>query len=377
MSAGRSPVRRAVLAIAVVASFVVAAAAIAYVVLAGNSGTDRPAVRLKTASDEVVKGKVSTRISVQGTLGYARPRALDASRAGVVTWLPEVGERVGFGARIYSLDAQPILLLRGGIPMWRKFAEGMSGGPDVQQLETDLQGMGYFFGTVDQTFTHETAEAVARLQEALGEHCAPPRLKRDQVPADRPTCGALPLGSIVFGTEAFRVAKRSVAPGDQVAAGSPLLGISAGRKIVHADVELEDQRLARPGTKVTVTLPDGSSAKGVVRKVGSASESRDSGTGLKSVVVPTTIALPEQRQVRRFQQAAVTVGFADVQRRDVLSVPVEALVALGEHRFGVEVIGRSGAIRRLPVKAGLFAGGRVVVSGRGIHAGLRVVVPGV
>jgi hypothetical protein len=376
MRTGRFPVRRALTVVAVVVSLAAALAAIAYVVLAGDAGSGPPPARLKTASDEVVKGKVSTRISVQGTLGYARPRQVDAGRPGVVTWLPETGDHVGFGARIYALDAQPILLLRGSTPMWRKFAEGMSGGPDVQQLETDLQGMGYFFGTVDQTFTHETAEAIARLQTAVAENCAPrPRTKG--VPSDRPTCGVLPLGSIVFGTEGFRVSKRIASPGDQVGVGSPLLGISAGRKVVHADVELDDQRLARPGTKVTVTLPDGSTAKGVVKKVGSATESRDSGTGLTSVVVPTTIALPEQRQVKDFQQAAVTVEFADVQRRDVLSVPVEALVALGEHKFGVEVLARSGAIRRLPVKVGLFAGGRVVVSGHGIHAGLKVVVPGV
>jgi hypothetical protein len=376
MRAGRFSVRRIVAALVTVVAFVVAAAAIAYVVLAGGSGSGPPATRLKTASAEVVKGKVSTRISVQGTLGYARPRPLDAGRSGVVTWLPETGDRIEFGARIYSLDAEPILLLRGSNPMWRKFAEGMSGGPDVQQLETDLQSTGYFSGTVDQTFTKETAKAIARLQDALAEHCAP-RSRKSKVPRDRPTCGVLPLGSIVFGTEEFRIAKRSVAPGDQVSEGSPLLGVSAGRKVVHADVGLDDQRLARPGTKVTVTLPDGNSARGVVRKIGSATESRDSSTGLTTVVLPTTIALPLQRQVKDFQEAAVTVDFADVQRQDVLSVPVEALVAMGEHHFGVEVLERSGAIRRLPVKVGIFAGGRVVVSGHGIHAGLAVVVPAV
>jgi hypothetical protein len=59
----------------------------------------------------------------------------------------------------------------------------------------------------------------------------------------------------------------------------------------------------------------------------------------------------------------------------VLSVPVEALLALSGDRFGVEVLQADGTTKRMPVTTGLFAAGRVEVSGDGISAGQKVVVP--
>jgi multidrug efflux pump subunit AcrA (membrane-fusion protein) len=153
-----------------------------------------------------------------------------------------------------------------------------------------------------------------------------------------------------------------------------VLRVSAARKVVRADVELDDRRLATRGTTVSVSLPDGTSAKAVVAAVGSAIEKELSG-GEGAVVIPTTIRFRHQRKAKGFGHAAVTIHFADVQRRDALTVPVEALIALGANRFGVEVPAPNGAIRRVPVRTGLFAGGRVVVSGHGIHRGLKIVVP--
>jgi hypothetical protein len=92
-------------------------------------------------------------------------------------------------------------------------------------------------------------------------------------------------------------------------------------------------------------------------------------------VVPTTIALRGRRRIEGLTRAPVTVQLTSAQRRDVLSVPVEALVALSDTRFAVEVPAASGVLRRVPVTTGLFAAGRVVVSGPGLRAGLSVVVP--
>jgi hypothetical protein len=58
----------------------------------------------------------------------------------------------------------------------------------------------------------------------------------------------------------------------------------------------------------------------------------------------------------------------------VLAVPVTALLALRAGHFGVEIVTPSGAHRVVPVTAGIFAGGRVQVSGPGISAGEKVVV---
>jgi len=58
----------------------------------------------------------------------------------------------------------------------------------------------------------------------------------------------------------------------------------------------------------------------------------------------------------------------------VLTVPVAALLALAEGGYGLEVVdgGRSSITA---VETGLFADGRVEVSGSGIAAGTTVGVP--
>jgi len=61
----------------------------------------------------------------------------------------------------------------------------------------------------------------------------------------------------------------------------------------------------------------------------------------------------------------------------VLAVPVEALLALSSGGYVLEVVGAGGAHHLVPVSLGLFddADGLVQVSGSGLAAGQRVVVP--
>ena len=61
--------------------------------------------------------------------------------------------------------------------------------------------------------------------------------------------------------------------------------------------------------------------------------------------------------------------------RNVLAVPVEALLALRGGGNAVEVVGSSGERTLVAVETGTFADGYVEVTGRGIEEGARVVVP--
>jgi hypothetical protein len=69
-------------------------------------------------------------------------------------------------------------------------------------------------------------------------------------------------------------------------------------------------------------------------------------------------------------QAPVTVRLVSEQRKGVLTVPVSALLALKEGGYGVQV-----GTRIVPVKLGMFADGRVEITGSGITAGTKVGVP--
>jgi peptidoglycan hydrolase-like protein with peptidoglycan-binding domain len=337
----------------------VVAGGVAAALLVPRGNERRPAPRPAYATAPVVRGKVSTELAVAGTLQFARQRTISAGMAGVVTKLPAAGARITFGQTLYVVGMQPVLLLRGSVPMWRDFKAKMPAGPDVRQLEAGLRALGVFAGTVDNRFTWYTLDAIKRLQRRVGV---------------KPT-GVLARGTIRFGASPVRVAARQTALGAQLAVGSAVLRVSSARKVVHADVKLADRRLAARGTAVTVALPGGTTAKGHVAGTGPAVERRQDDGNSTAIVVPATIALDEQRRVREFQRAPVTVRFPAAARRDVLSVPVEALVALSDSRFAVEIPAAHGATTRVPVKTGLFAAGRVEISGRGIRPGLAVVVP--
>jgi hypothetical protein len=58
----------------------------------------------------------------------------------------------------------------------------------------------------------------------------------------------------------------------------------------------------------------------------------------------------------------------------VLAVPISALLALAGGGYGVEVVGPTGRHWLVGVHTGVFAGGSVQVSGRGLGPGTRVVV---
>ena len=95
----------------------------------------------------------------------------------------------------------------------------------------------------------------------------------------------------------------------------------------------------------------------------------------KERVIPVTITPDDASVTASFQEVSVTVGLPSDKRENVLSVPVGALVALSPEQFGVEVVQADNTTQRVPVTTGLFAAGRVEISGEGLAEGQRVVVP--
>ena len=63
------------------------------------------------------------------------------------------------------------------------------------------------------------------------------------------------------------------------------------------------------------------------------------------------------------------------ERPNVLTVPVAALVVLREGGYGVELV-EGDSTRYVAVKTGLFANGRVEISGADVTEGATVGMPG-
>jgi hypothetical protein len=122
--------------------------------------------------------------------------------------------------------------------------------------------------------------------------------------------------------------------------------------VVDVDLDASRQQLARVGDRVSVDLPSGRTVSGRIAEVGKvASKSQDETT------IPVTITL--RGRVGNLDQAPVDVSLEIDRARDVLAVPVKALLARQGGGYAVEVVGR-GMVR---VEPGLYADDLVEVSG--------------
>jgi peptidoglycan hydrolase-like protein with peptidoglycan-binding domain len=351
--------RRRVL-IGLAAAVVVAVGAGAGIVTAIRSGEREPdtAQTFRGATEEVVKGTLESSVSTSGTLRFADARTIQSARGGVVTEVPTPGAVVTLGGKLYAVDNVPVFLLRGGVPAWRDFESGMEKGPDVQELEESLRDLGYFAKQPDQEFSWFTTDAIQRWQKANG----------------LAVTGRLPLGSVLFSGGDLRIGTVKAHVGDQTGQGAELFATTTTTRIVDANLKLANQQLAVVGAKVGLNLPGGTRTAGTISSVGTPTEKPGSGDQ-KETVIPVVVTLDDPVAAGSLQEASVTVGVPSTKRENVLSVPVGALLAITPEQFGVEAVEADGTTRKVPVTTGLFAGGRVEVSGDGVAAGLRVVVP--
>ena len=319
------------------------------------------------ATDTVTRGDLKGETSVTGTLRYADPHKLKSGFDGVLVQVPSSGTVLTHGDVIYSTGSEYAYLMHGAIPAWRSFEAGMENGEDIRQLETILQGMGYFENEPDNRFTWYTTNAIMKWQKAVG----------------LPQTGTIPLGRMVFTPGDLRVGTVTARVGDRVAADTELFDVTSTTQVVDANIKLSDQKLAVAGTAVTIKLPDAKKTAGKITSVGTPTEkSSGSGSGAgsgsgesKERVIPITVTLTDASATTNFQEVSVTVDLPSEKRTGVLSVPVGALLALSADQYGVEIVESGGTTRKVPVTIGLFAGGRVEISGEGISEGQRVVVP--
>lgn len=307
-------------------------------------------------TDEIVRGDLEGTTTASGTLRFAEPRTIQAGGDGIVTDLPTSGEVIGTGAPLYAIGDTPVYLLHGELPAWRDLVPGAKG-DDVRQLQENLTALGYPV-PVDGTLGHRTQQAIRDWQKDNG-------LERT---------GTVPLGAVVFAEGDVRIGTVTAAVGDAVTPGSVLFESTSTTQIVDLTIALADQQLAALGTEVTVRLPGAVDIGGTVTAVGTPTENEDS-EGQGQAVIPVTVSLDETDAAAQFQQASVTVDIPTERRADVLSVPVSALVALTPDQFGVEIVEPDGTIHRVPVTTGLFAAGRVEISGDRLRAGMHVSVP--
>ncbi|MGW2732426.1 peptidoglycan-binding protein [Streptomyces sp. NPDC001494] len=431
---GRAAARRRNRLALVVAGFLVVTgvSVVGALGLGGSGGPDDGGAAPGRSSQvvHVTRATLTDQTQVDGQLGHGPQVPFPVKAKGTVTWLPATGTVLRRGQAVMRADDRPVVLLYGSLPMYRdlglveperpdvegadagdggttggKSAAGATpsasvtrpgaaaaaplNGMDVKQFESNLSALGYSGFTVDESYTELTANAVKRWQKDLG----------------LPQTGRVGAGDVVYAPGPVRVAGTSARVGDEAAGGQ--VSYTSTSRMVTVSAPAADTDWARRGSRVTVDLPDGRSVEGTVASLGSDASAASGGGGDgagdgggdgggadggsgggadgKSATVSVVVTFDDQRSLGRLQSGPVTVRYTQKQRKDVLTVPVAALTALAEGGYGLELAddgardgknGDAGAPGRfVPVRTGLFAGGKVEVSGPGVREGMKVRIP--
>ncbi|MFG1997658.1 peptidoglycan-binding protein [Spirillospora sp. NPDC048911] len=331
---------------------VIGGAGLATAGLGGGGGTPVAHSALPPATAEIERTTLVETESVGGTLAYGTTSTASSAGGGTLTWLPSPGTVISRGRAAYKVDNKPVPLLYGTLPIYRTLATG-SEGPDVRQLERNLQALGYTGFTVDKTFSAATATAVKEWQEDLGVA----------------ETGKVTPGSAMVTRREIRVAERKAAVGDK--AGGPAFTYTGTTRVVTVDLDVKYQRLVKKGAEVTIELTEDETTKGTVTKIGKVAKE---GEGENPTSVEVTIAVRKQNALGSYDKAPVDVAFTAGKHANVLAVPVGALVAQPGGGYGVQVV-QGSTTRTVKVETGVFSEGRVEISGSGLAEGMKVGVP--
>jgi hypothetical protein len=315
-----------------------------------------------TTLQAITQQSLASQTTSSGTLGFKGSYSVVNGASGTLTWLPAVGRIVPEGGVLYRVNGSPVILLSGRIPFYRALSDGISGA-DVEQLNRDLVTLGYATSTelspTSDLFAGATATALGALQKHLGET----------------ETGTLAAGQAVFlPVRRLRVTVVQATLGTSAGAGSPLLTGSSARRVVSLALDAGEQAEVAVGDRVTITLPDNSTTPGEVASIGTVASAGQNGG---SPTVPVTIRPLDPSATGSIDQAPVTVAITTASVKSALVVPVDALLALAGGGYAVEEVTPAGRHHLVGVSLGLFddADGLVAVTGSGIAAGQRVVVP--
>jgi peptidoglycan hydrolase-like protein with peptidoglycan-binding domain len=336
----------------------VGVAAVAAVGFGGGGGGTAEADVLPPATAKVTRQTLIDAETMPGELGYGAATTLRDRAGGTVTWLAGTGAVIKRGGVLYRVDNEKVVLLYGTLPAYRELRSGLEG-TDVKQFERNLAALGYDGFTVDDEYTSATAEAVEDWQDDLG----------------LPETGRVEPGRIVYAASQVRIDAHSAAVGDVVQPGSAVLAITGTTRLVTVELDVDDQRLARRGAAVRVSVPSGDGVAGKITDVDTVIDAgSDEPDAEPETLIEVTVSVADARAYAGYDQASVDVDFTAAERKDVLTVPVAALLALAEGGYGVELVEGSTS-RIIAVETGLFADGRVEVTGDGLADGATVGTP--
>ncbi|MFF8840825.1 peptidoglycan-binding protein [Streptomyces sp. NPDC015130] len=320
---------------------------------ASGKGGDLPPATATVVRTDLVRSK-----TVDGTLDFAQRRTVRSAVEGTVTVAAPEGRTLARGEALYELNDKPVTLLYGPVPMFREMKEG-DRGSDVLQLERNLRELGWGAHLyVDARYGKDTEAAVKRWQKSL----------------NREPTGRVGKGDVVFQPGKVRVVSADAALADQVAPNGAVLTVASTRPVVRARLDQTDGPLTSRGTRVEVTLPSGRTVAGQVAGT-VRPEDTEAGAGAQDGITVEVVLDGGAANAASGEdaKASASVRFVSEARKGVLTVPVEAVIALrGENGgYGLQIVRGTGSTT-VRVETGMTADGRIEVTGPDLREGLKV-----
>lgn len=281
-----------------------------------------------TATVTARRGDLSEERGLPAQLGHGDQWTIALGGEGTVTTSRAAGDRVGVGDELVRVDDRPVTLAEGDVPLYRELAlrststrdeagdrVGLMTGDDVRQLQRFLLDAGFDDDgrlADDGEFGPTTERAVEDWQRAVGH----------------PATGRVDGRQLVFSPQPLRIAA-------DLRAGAAAQDVSVTSTTPQVTVQLgtRDRILFAVGAEVDVELDEERTVAGVVREVQRVSA--DDGGQVTQAVVDVADAPADA-------PASVRVVARRTLAQAAVLVPVNALLALAEGGWAVEVVDGDG-----------------------------------
>ncbi len=315
---------------------------------ASDGDTTETGDATSTRTGEVRRETLQSSDEFNADLGFGETRSLQSGSDGTITWLPVDDQVIVPGDIIWEINQQPVPYLEGSIPMYRELFWGATKGDDIEQLEGWLINAGYGPDgwQADTSFNATTRRAVKDMQTDFG------------MTSD----GVLSPSELRFGTTPLRVADTAFV-GDRASEG-PILTVTEATAEVTVQASSRQLTTFQNAPTVTIVLADGSELSATLDDT-KATPADENGRFGYTVTYVVDDPISESQPVK--------IRVEKVLADDALTVPVDALIALAEGGYAVELVTDGGNVLR-GVEVIDFDDTRVAVTGD-LEAGDRVVVP--
>ncbi|MEU1620310.1 hypothetical protein ABZ479_23755 [Streptomyces sp. NPDC005722] len=315
----------------------------------------------------VVRRDLADSQTYRGTLGYGADITVKGVGTGTITQLPATGTTVKRGRQLYAVDDRPVVVFYGSTPLFRKLDKSTLRGRDVTMVADNLEALGYDIGPRADPVARGTATGGSRADQTGDVYTAglSAAVKRWQEYVGMTPTGTLDVGQIMVLPGPVRISSLQAQLGDPVA--EPVLTVTRTTKSVSVPVQATDTDGIAAGAHVVITLPDNREIPGTVASISQSVQG--GGDGAENQNTPPTLNVSVVPGAPlKYDAASVQVRFTAAARKDVLAVPVGALVALSGGGYAVQKTDGT----YVAVRTGLIADGLVEVTGDGLTEGLRV-----